>query len=528
MSTSTTALQSLTDAVLDLYNYHYECNEQLASKVIGIGSLKDVLTSFKVKGTPSMLMINWKLSSALTKLRDRQWPSGGFSYWEPTPYSSECPFVSSHVGHALAICKQKGIDFDVRVWNKLKPFLKEIENYFMQWFDKLTQNSLKAFSLYVLSKYGEDVSSKALQIFSKNGTGGFSLEALGWLLVAMKPKQESLCKEAINSIMKHLSAKVTETAETANFVTSYGDDGKYVMLHSDRRTDGVLLEAFLTVDEKNSLVPKLAKGLLADKKKGKWGNTQENSLILVALDKYFAVYEKDTPEFVSHTWLGEMYAGEQKWNGRSTETKTVKVPMKNIVEGEGEKPLVIHKQGKGRLYYRLGLDYALTGIKLKDASYGFFVSRTFEGVDDTKHVTKDSEGLWHFKIGEKVQVRIEMVTTLRRYHIALVDKLPAGLEIINPVLNGAGVGGEVESKKSGGYNPYSWRSYHPTKWFEHQNLRDERAEAFQSLLWEGKYEYCYIARATTKGTFVVPPAKVEEMYSPEVFGRSSSDFVIIE
>ena len=92
---------------------------------------------------------------------------------------------------------------------------------------------------------------------------------------------------------------------------------------------------------------------------------------------------------------------------------------------------------------------------------------------------------------------------------------------------GAGVGGDVESKKTGGGNPYSWRWFHPTNWYEHQNLRDERAEAFQSLLWEGKYEYNYIARATTKGSFVVPPAKAEEMYSPEVFGRSSTDKVII-
>jgi hypothetical protein len=30
------------------------------------------------------------------------------------------------------------------------------------------------------------------------------------------------------------------------------------------------------------------------------------------------------------------------------------------------------------------------------------------------------------------------------------------------------------------------------------------------------------------GTFVVLPAKAEEMYSPEVFGRSGSDWVIVK
>jgi alpha-2-macroglobulin len=37
-----------------------------------------------------------------------------------------------------------------------------------------------------------------------------------------------------------------------------------------------------------------------------------------------------------------------------------------------------------------------------------------------------------------------------------------------------------------------------------------------------------IARATTPGTFIVPPAKAEEMYSPEVFGRSGSDWVVVK
>ena len=59
-------------------------------------------------------------------------------------------------------------------------------------------------------------------------------------------------------------------------------------------------------------------------------------------------------------------------------------------------------------------------------------------------------------------------------------------------------------------------------WFEHQNLRDERVEAFSSLLWEGVWSYSYVARATTLGSYVVPPAKAEEMYAPETFGRSGT------
>ena len=113
-------------------------------------------------------------------------------------------------------------------------------------------------------------------------------------------------------------------------------------------------------------------------------------------------------------------------------------------------------------------------------------------------------------------------------------KCASGLEILNPELKtteaippdtGGGNTSVMEvGSRSLGRNYYWWR----WNWFEHQNFRDERAEAFSSLLWEGVYNYTYVARATTPGQFVVPPAKAEEMYMPETFGRTGTDFVNVE
>ena len=80
---------------------------------------------------------------------------------------------------------------------------------------------------------------------------------------------------------------------------------------------------------------------------------------------------------------------------------------------------------------------------------------------------------------------------------------------------------------TGGAHGFTWWQWRRT-WFDHQNLRDERSEAFTTLLWGGVYNYSYVARATTPGVFVVPPAKAEEMYHPETFGRSKSDRVRVE
>jgi len=257
--------------------------------------------------------------------------------------------------------------------------------------------------------------------------------------------------------------------------------------------------------------------------------------VLLALDKYFRIYEKDVPDFVMRTWYGEDFAGEQIWKGRSTDTNVLNIPM-NFLFTKGDQNLIIQKEGKGRLYYRIGLDYAPTSLTLKAAQYGFKVDRQYEGVDDPNHVTKDKDGTWHFKLGEKIKVVITMWTPSRRYHVALVDKLPAGIECLVE-----GLAGTVSSKStpstsssssssssSKTSNPFEYRWYSEYDWYNHKNLRDERAEAFKDLLWEGKYKFVYTTRATSSGQFVVPPAKAEEMYSPELFGRSASDKVIIE
>jgi uncharacterized protein YfaS (alpha-2-macroglobulin family) len=151
-------------------------------------------------------------------------------------------------------------------------------------------------------------------------------------------------------------------------------------------------------------------------------------------------------------------------------------------------------------------------------------------VDHSEDVQHDADGTWRIKAGARVRVRLTMVAPARRYHVALVDPLPAGLEAINPSLAVTESIPENKEAASDLQPQSSWvgRKWWRSIWFDHQNLRDDRAEAFTSLLWEGVYNYSYVARATTPGVFVVPPVKAEEMYHPETFGRGKTDRVKIE
>jgi uncharacterized protein YfaS (alpha-2-macroglobulin family) len=123
-----------------------------------------------------------------------------------------------------------------------------------------------------------------------------------------------------------------------------------------------------------------------------------------------------------------------------------------------------------------------------------------------------------------------MVAESQRTHVALVDPLPAGLEILNPDLAVTEAlppdqAGEPTPSTPGGLADSIWWWW--GTWYDHQNARDDRAEAFATLLGAGTYTYSYVARATTPGAFVVPPTRAEEMYAPETFGRTATDTVIV-
>ncbi|HYY56397.1 MAG TPA: alpha-2-macroglobulin family protein, partial [Pyrinomonadaceae bacterium] len=520
ITTSSTQLQELTDAVLYLMAYPYECSEQLSSRVMAVAALRDVLTAFSAKGLPKPEEMTAAVARDIKRLRGLQNEDGGFGFWRRGEES--WPYVSIHVAHALERAREKKFEVPGEMIEKSRGYLRDIEKHIPSNYPVDVRRALIAYALYVRNRMNDRDAARARRLIAEAGLENLSLEAVGWLLPVLSGDAGS--KPQVEAIRRFLNNRATETAGTAHFVTSY-TDGEYLLLHSERRADGIILESLIGDQPSSDLIPKVVRGLLANRRAGRWDNTQENVFILLALDRYFATYEKATPNFVARAWLGDRFAGEQAFRGRTTDRQQVNVPMRYLAENAASQDLVLSKSGPGRLYYRVGMQYAPASLKLDAADYGFTVERIYEALDNPGDVRRDAEGVWHIKAGTRVRVRLTMAAPSRRYHVALVDPLPAGLEALNPALAVTESIPQDERVSQTEVRAWWWWS---RPWFEHQNLRDERAEAFTSLLWEGVYTYSYVARATTPGNFVVPPAKAEEMYHPENFGRGASDRVRVE
>lgn len=520
VTTSSTQLQVLTDAFVYLLSYPYECTEQTSSRVLAIAALRDVLHAFNAKGLPSKSEIEGVIDRDLARLKELQNYDGGFAFW--TRGHNSWPYVSVHAAHALARAEAKSYVVDKRMMSRIKAYLWDIDKRIPSSYPVRVKRTLRAYALYVRSLMGDTDIKSARALLEEASLDGIPIEALGWLMGTMTG--DTSAQDELERIHRYLDGKVIETAAAAHWTTSYSD-GAHLILHSSRRADGVILESLIRDRPKSDLIPKVVRGLLAHRERGRWGNTQENSFVLLAMDAYFNKYEKVTPALMARIWLGGKFAGQEKFKGRENKQYHVDIPMSYLTKA-GTKPqdLVLQKQGEGRLYYRVGMTYAPESLWLAPVDHGFAVERVYESVDDPGDVKRLENGMWKVKAGSRVRVRLTMAAEARRYYVALVDKLPAGFEPLNPalVVTGAIPQDPNEQKNEGRY--WWWLR----SWYEHQNMRDERVEAFTSLLAAGVHEYTYITRATTPGHFVVPPAMAEEMYFPETFGRSASTTVIVE
>ncbi|MDO8364468.1 MAG: alpha-2-macroglobulin family protein [Actinomycetota bacterium] len=519
ITTSSTSLQALTDAVLYLSEYPYDSSDGRASRIIAIASLADVLDAFDAEGLPSQATIDATMKADVAALVAMQNDDGGFPYWQK--YRRSEPFNTIQATHALLLARERGYSVPQYNLDIALQHLADIEQHIPSEYSQQQRDVISAYALWVRDVAGQGDAGKARRLYQDRGDE-LTVDALAWLWSTVD--DASIGTE----IERTLNNRAVETAGAANFVVDYGDSA-YLTMHSDRRTDGIVLDALIANTPDSDLIPKVVTGLLANRVKGRWENVQENGFILLALRHYFDEFETQTPDFVARVWLGQQFAGEHAFQGRETDRARITIPTSELIAA-GDTDLVLAKDGTGRLYYRIGLRYAPVDLQLDALDRGFVVQRNYEAVDDPADVTRDADGTWHVKAGARVRVTLTMVAESQRTHVALIDPLPAGFESLNPALAVTQTTPAPATATDDGdgdlrYDDWGWWW---GQWYEHEQLRTDRTEAFTTFLPAGTYTYSYIARATTPGSFVVPPTRAEEMYAPETFGRAATDRVIVE
>jgi uncharacterized protein YfaS (alpha-2-macroglobulin family) len=513
VSLASTELQSLTDAYWYLYAYPYECAEQRSSRMLATAALDRILDAFQTPGRPTRKEIDEMRSKDIRLLSKDQLPDGGWGFF---PGMKSDPFVTMQVVQALgAVHRGAGAKAMAYVNKQAKSLMAELDKATalptaqQPRGDRLSYAvSLAATALLTLAGAGEDVGARAEHLHQQaTRLAVYPMDAKARLL-ALVAKQERH-KAMRTRLLGDILSATHETASAATVTTSY-QESERLLLVSSNKTTALALHALLLEAPNHALVSKLARGVLDGRRHGRWSSTQENLVVLQALRLYFDTFEKAEPHYTGKLWFGSQAYAEQAFLGRSNVRGQATLDWNTLVPGSTH-DLALAKDGTGRMYYRVGITYAPREPHLPALDAGFVVRRSYSAVDDPADVKKLADGRWRIRLGAKILVTVEASNTSKRYNVALVDPLPAGFETVNENLATAE------------------RAVHARddSFWDYQNLRDNRSEAFALSMDEGRHQFSYTVRATTPGTFIAAPAKAEEMYSPETFGSSTGEIVEI-
>ncbi len=153
---------------------------------------------------------------------------------------------------------------------------------------------------------------------------------------------------------------------------------------------------------------------------------------------------------------------------------------------------------KGNPYWTARLRYASPSVPLRPENAGFTVTRAFV-----------TPGPW--KMGDIVDVQITLIVPATRRHVLLFDPFPAGLEPLHA--------SRVDLADAGRQYQYPW---------QFQESRADGLLLYSGQVDPGTYTYTYKLRAAAPGVFIQRPTHAEEMYTPEVFGRTTGDSVTVQ
>jgi uncharacterized protein YfaS (alpha-2-macroglobulin family) len=501
--------------------YPYGCAEQKASRALALLLASDLGDAFELPGIePADLKP--RVRASLDELRGFQCPDGGFAFWPGACWNTS-PYLTSYLLHVFATAAALGYQVDAgmqaRAYDYLERELRREPSENEGWWPAYT--AWQAFAVKVLVDGGRNQDSTINRLLGY--ADRMPVFALVHLYDALSTRTPSDPRR--QDLLRRIGNATLPEGGSAH-VEEMSDPYLHWFWNSNIRTTSIALDA-LVRHEKNDLsrIRPFVRWLLAARTRGRWGNTQENAWAMQALVRYYRAFEADVPDFTAIVALGGSELARESFKGRSLEAATREVPMRELVAKAGaatEAPLVFQKQGAGTLFYSARLRYAVDRLFQEGLDSGFTVERAYEPYVESGEPRPASTS---FKAGDLVRVTLTFDLTKERRYVAVTDPLPAGFEPVESWFATTARELARAQDDQGEADERTWRWWWERGGFDRVERHDDRVLLFATRLSEGRHVFSYIARATTSGTFRTAPAHAEEMYEPEVFGRTPTTII---
>jgi alpha-2-macroglobulin len=512
--------------------YSFECWEQKISRAVVAGAAAGLApyfsNSFSWQNAPG------EADKILATASEFQAPNGGMAFYQPRDeYVS--PFLSAFTAKAFNWLRESGHAPPVPVEEKLTQYLLNLlkRDESEDAVSRSVLSSVRALALSALSDNGKisraDLERHYMRLQEMNLFGkAMFLEALTKVSDTLEMR-----KEVVKSILSHSD----QSSGTIRF-TEQPDLALGSILSSSIRDNAAILMAFISYRAESPAddlrdIPFKLMATIASSRRGQdhWASTQENLFAAMAAVRYSKVFETQKPQLSFQALLDQQPIGQGSFE--SSADKPLKFDYRIQDSDRGRKTAVaLRKEGEGRLYFETVLSYEPARMSGDSINAGIEIHREYSVERDGKWVL--AQNPLQVRTGELVRVDLFVSLPSERYFVVVEDPVPGGLEPVNREL---ATSSEVDVQKGEStLAPESlrsrytdWRSFGVSRWsFYHKELRHDSARFYSERLGAGHYYLSYTAQAIAPGEFTALPARVEEMYEPDVYGKSSPTVLKVE
>ncbi len=530
VSFGSSVLAVIDGARTSLRVYPWYCTEQISSVALPVVALYRARRQLGLDSQAAALEAD--VQTAVRTLARRQTSNGSIGYWSASDWSS--PWLSAYAGRVLLEARNAGVPVDSTVLERLADYLGSslhdeewVRSPVAWWFrdlrGKLSEHVAAADFLSRMGRPDVAIENSLLQQAAR-----LRWEDRVQLATLFARRRDA---RTARSLLESIWATVNVEGRRA-VLPSTAHDGHY--FYSLARPAALLLQATLAVQPDHPLVGPLVETLVDHGRidaKLEW-NTQDLGWTVLALSDY------------------------QRFDRNAGSARiTVRGPKGNLfsttLEGVGEHATLhdttlslaklVSKNDRGERVVRLSLNAQSSGSSAAGVPAYFFATVT--EVPKTPPVDPVYRGIvverWYERVdtkqptvsvaeGDLVRVRLRVTVPDERHFVVVDDALPAGLEPVDLSLRTVAAPGVTFPDYQPGQQDWPegegwwYGSWDAGLWspFDHRELRDDRVVYSATVLWKGTYTATYLARATTAGTFIVPPAWSEEMYNRGVNGRT--------
>jgi hypothetical protein len=468
-------------------------------------------------GDPNMEnRLEQTLQESLQTLLSRQNSDGGWGWWKGLRSDQ---YLTAYALYALSQARESGASVSQASIDSAIQYLQAGLAQPGMLSDPTLFNR-QSFVLYALASAGEGNPALALQMVAeREGLSLYARALLANTLAISNPDAPQ-----IQTLLADLETNVVRSATGAHWQDEITDRFN---LGSPVRTTAHALQALLTIDPENPLIPNTLRWLFAARSHdGTWRSSHETAWALISIADWLETSGSLQAAYQYSMRLNgqQIASGSASPEAQFTAIETT-TPIEDLFSDQPNQLSIRRDAGGGSLFYTAHLTVYRPVEDIIPTSRGLSISHQYFRFDgDCGAVDNPCPAAETAHVGDDLLVRVTLVLPSDQYYLAVEDSFPAGVEPIDTSLRTTPSEDVIPNLGADLSEQGGWRWWY----FSHAELGDNRLRLFADFLPAGTYQYTYLVHALLPGEYRVIPPRAWAVYFPEVYGQGAGQVYTIQ